>query len=133
VAAASSGLVRSVGQLAVTRGFAGIGEASYMANSPGLISDLYPTARRGRMLSIFYSAGSPVWWRRSRFPLARTAPGFDGRGSRLTPSTDRYDASAAGSELRLSTPGAGDRDGTGWGRGAKHRHRGAVDELPSPR
>ena len=56
VATASSGLVRSVGQLAITRGFVGIGEASYMANSPGLISDLYPAARRGRMLSIFYAA-----------------------------------------------------------------------------
>jgi len=56
IATASSGLIRSVGQLAVTRGFVGIGEASYMANSPGLISDLYPAARRGRMLSIFYAA-----------------------------------------------------------------------------
>jgi MFS family permease len=56
VATAASGLVRGVGQLALSRAFVGIGEASYMANSPGIISDLYPAARRGRMLSIFYSA-----------------------------------------------------------------------------
>jgi MFS family permease len=56
LATAASGLVRSVGQLAVTRGFVGIGEASYMANSPGIISDLYRPERRGRMLSIFYAA-----------------------------------------------------------------------------
>ncbi|MEZ4588198.1 MAG: MFS transporter [Gemmatimonadales bacterium] len=56
LATAASGLVRSVGQLALARGTVGLGEASYMANTPGIISDLYPASRRGRMLSIFYSA-----------------------------------------------------------------------------
>jgi MFS family permease len=56
LATAASGLVGSVRQLALARGFVGLGEASYMANSPGIISDLYPAERRGRMLSIFYAA-----------------------------------------------------------------------------
>ncbi|MBM4186286.1 MAG: MFS transporter [Gemmatimonadetes bacterium] len=56
LATAAAGLVRSVGQLALARGFVGIGEASYMANTPGVISDLYRAERRGRMLSIFYAA-----------------------------------------------------------------------------
>jgi len=56
LATAASGLVGSVGQLAAARGTVGLGEASYMANTPGIISDLYPAGRRGRMLSIFYSA-----------------------------------------------------------------------------
>ena len=56
LATAASGLVGSVGQLALARGAVGLGEASYMANTPGIISDLYPASRRGRMLSIFYSA-----------------------------------------------------------------------------
>ncbi len=56
LATAASGFVGSVRQLALARGFVGIGEASYMANTPGIISDLYPVERRGRMLSIFYAA-----------------------------------------------------------------------------
>ena len=56
VATAIAGLTRNVAQLAATRAAVGIGEASYMANSPGLIADLYPEKRRGRALSFFFTA-----------------------------------------------------------------------------
>lgn len=56
VATAASGVVGSVTHLALARGVVGLGEASYMANSPGIIADLVPSQRRGRMLSIFYAA-----------------------------------------------------------------------------
>jgi MFS family permease len=56
LATALSGATRNAVQLGLARGFVGIGEASYMANTPGLISDLYPEAKRGRMMSIFYAA-----------------------------------------------------------------------------
>ncbi len=56
LATAASGLVGNIGQLAVARAAVGIGEASYMANTPGIISDLFPPTRRARALSIFYAA-----------------------------------------------------------------------------
>lgn len=59
VATAAAGLTRSVGALAATRAAVGVGEASYMANAPSLIADLFPLARRGRAMSLFYTA-SPI-------------------------------------------------------------------------
>lgn len=56
MATAASGLVGGAGQLAATRAAVGVGEASYMANTPGMLSDLFPESRRGRALSIFYAA-----------------------------------------------------------------------------
>ena len=38
------------------RGAVGVGEASYAAISPALISDYYPPERRGRVFAIFYLA-----------------------------------------------------------------------------
>lgn len=55
-ATAAVGLVGSVGQLAAMRGVVGLGEASYMANTPSLLSDVFPGPRRGKVLSYFYSA-----------------------------------------------------------------------------
>jgi len=51
-----SGLARSFGELLVARSLIGIGEAGYAAVAPGLISDLYPQERRGRMMALFYAA-----------------------------------------------------------------------------
>jgi MFS family permease len=59
VATAATALTRSVGQLAAMRAAVGVGEASYMANVPSLITDLFPPQKRGRAMSIFYTA-SPV-------------------------------------------------------------------------
>jgi MFS family permease len=59
VATAATGLVSGVGQLAALRAAVGVGEASYMANSPSLILDLVKPASRGRAMSLFYTA-SPV-------------------------------------------------------------------------
>lgn len=55
VATALCGFVASLGQLAMTRAFVGIGEASYMTNSPGLLADLFPPRRRGAVLSLYYA------------------------------------------------------------------------------
>jgi MFS family permease len=59
VATAVTGLSQKVWQLAVMRGAVGIGEASYMSNAPGLVADLYPPAKRGSAMSLFYIA-APV-------------------------------------------------------------------------
>jgi MFS family permease len=56
VATAGAGLARSFGQMLVARGAVGVGEASYAAISPALISDYYPKERRGRVFAIFYLA-----------------------------------------------------------------------------
>jgi MFS family permease len=58
-ATAAAGLSRSVFQLSATRAAVGVGEASYMANAPSLIADLYKAEKRGSAMSIFYVA-SPV-------------------------------------------------------------------------
>ncbi len=55
-ATAGAGLARSFGQMLVARGAVGVGEASYAAISPALLSDYYPKERRGRMFAIFYLA-----------------------------------------------------------------------------
>jgi MFS family permease len=56
LATAGGGLARNLGQMLVARGAVGVGEASYAAISPALISDYYPAERRGRVFAIFYLA-----------------------------------------------------------------------------
>jgi MFS transporter, Spinster family, sphingosine-1-phosphate transporter len=56
LATAGGGIVRNFGQMLVARGAVGVGEASYAAISPALISDYYPPERRGRVFAIFYLA-----------------------------------------------------------------------------
>ncbi len=56
VATAGGGLARTLGQMLFARGSVGVGEASYAAISPALISDYYPPERRGRVFSIFFLA-----------------------------------------------------------------------------
>jgi MFS family permease len=56
LATAGGGLARNFVQMAFARGAVGVGEASYAAISPALISDYYPPERRGRVFAIFYLA-----------------------------------------------------------------------------
>ena len=56
LATAAAGLARSFTQLFITRMFVGVGEASYVATAPTIISDLYPVTSRGKVLSFFYVA-----------------------------------------------------------------------------
>jgi MFS family permease len=56
VATAGGGLARSFAQMLLARGAVGVGEASYAAISPALLSDYYPSERRGRVFAIFYLA-----------------------------------------------------------------------------
>ena len=56
LATAGGGLARNLGQMLFARGSVGVGEASYAAISPALISDYYPPERRGRVFAIFYLA-----------------------------------------------------------------------------
>ena len=56
LATVASGLARSYAQLLWARAVVGIGEAGYGAIGPGVISDLYSPASRGRALSFFFIA-----------------------------------------------------------------------------
>lgn len=56
LATAAAGMARTFTQLFITRMLVGVGEASYVATAPTIISDLYPLSRRGKMLSYFYVA-----------------------------------------------------------------------------
>ena len=56
LATAGGGLARNFLQMAFARGAVGVGEASYAAISPALISDYYPPDRRGRVFAVFYLA-----------------------------------------------------------------------------
>jgi predicted MFS family arabinose efflux permease len=56
IATAGAGLVRNFAQMLAARAAVGVGEASYAAISPTLISDYYPPERRGRAFAIFYLA-----------------------------------------------------------------------------
>lgn len=56
LASGGSGLAASFTVLLVTRCFVGIGEAAYGPVAPTILSDLYPVAIRGRILSWFYLA-----------------------------------------------------------------------------
>jgi MFS family permease len=55
-ATVGSGLASSFLVLLAARALVGIGEASYAVVTPSLISDLYPSGRRGQVLAIFYVA-----------------------------------------------------------------------------
>jgi len=55
-ATALSGMVRSYGQLLMGRALVGVGEASYGAVAPAMLSDAYEPARRGRALALFSMA-----------------------------------------------------------------------------
>ena len=55
-ATALSGMVRSYGQLLVGRALVGVGEASYGAVAPAMLSDAYEPAHRGRALALFSMA-----------------------------------------------------------------------------
>jgi MFS transporter, Spinster family, sphingosine-1-phosphate transporter len=56
VATVLSGLARSFHQLLGARSLIGVGEAGFGAVAPGLISDMFPREKRGRMLAYFYVA-----------------------------------------------------------------------------
>lgn len=56
LATVGSGLATAFAGLLVFRALVGIGEATYTVVTPSLLADHYPPARRGRVLSIFYSA-----------------------------------------------------------------------------
>lgn len=56
LASGGSGLAATFTILLVTRCFVGIGEAAYGPVAPTILSDLYPIAIRGRILSWFYLA-----------------------------------------------------------------------------
>jgi len=56
LATAGGGLAGNLWHMLFARGSVGVGEASYAAISPALISDYYPPERRGRVFAIFYLA-----------------------------------------------------------------------------
>ena len=56
LATALSGMVRSYGQLLMGRALVGVGEASYGAVAPAMLSDAYEPAHRGRALAVFSMA-----------------------------------------------------------------------------
>ena len=56
LATALSGMVRSYGQLLMGRALVGVGEASYGAVAPAMLSDAYEPAHRGRALALFSMA-----------------------------------------------------------------------------
>jgi MFS family permease len=51
-----SGLAPTYTFLVAARALIGVGEASYTVVTPSLLSDFYPTNRRGSVLAIFYAA-----------------------------------------------------------------------------
>jgi MFS transporter, Spinster family, sphingosine-1-phosphate transporter len=55
-ATALSGIIRSYGQLLFGRALVGVGEASYSAVAPAMLSDAFEPARRGRALAVFSMA-----------------------------------------------------------------------------
>jgi MFS transporter, Spinster family, sphingosine-1-phosphate transporter len=52
----ASGLAPTYAFLVLARALIGVGEASYTVVTPSLLSDFYPTNRRGSALAIFYAA-----------------------------------------------------------------------------
>lgn len=56
LASGASGLAGGYLALFLTRCLVGVGEAAYGPIAPSMISDLYPVARRGRVLALFYMA-----------------------------------------------------------------------------
>ena len=55
-ATALAGFARSFAQILLARSAVGIGEASYGTIAPAMLSDAFPEKRRGRVMSVFYSA-----------------------------------------------------------------------------
>ncbi len=55
-ATAASGLASSVAALFVARMFVGVGEGAYNSAAPPIISDLFPVAKRGIILAVFFAA-----------------------------------------------------------------------------
>ena len=55
-ATALAGVARSFSHLLFARSAVGIGEASYGTIAPALLADAFPESRRGRVMSVFYSA-----------------------------------------------------------------------------
>jgi MFS family permease len=56
IASGATGFATSITALICTRVFLGVGEAGYGPAAPTIISDLYPVARRGRVLAWFFMA-----------------------------------------------------------------------------
>src|SRR5215210_4836140 len=56
LATGASGLAATFGMLFLTRIFVGIGEGGYGPAAPTILADLFPIAKRGRILAIFCSA-----------------------------------------------------------------------------
>jgi len=56
LATMATGLAESYHQVMLARAFIGFGEAGYAAVAPAMITDLYSSDRRARMLAIFYMA-----------------------------------------------------------------------------
>ncbi len=56
LASGGSGVATTFGMLLFMRCVIGVGEAAYGPVAPTLISDLYPTRVRGKVLSLFYAA-----------------------------------------------------------------------------
>jgi predicted MFS family arabinose efflux permease len=56
LATAAAGFARGFAGLFVARAAVGVGEAAYGTISPGLLADLFPRARRGRAMAIFFAA-----------------------------------------------------------------------------
>lgn len=55
-ASGASGLATTFGMLLLTRCFVGIGEAAYGPIAPTMLSDMFPTPVRGKILAFFYVA-----------------------------------------------------------------------------
>jgi predicted MFS family arabinose efflux permease len=56
LAVIASGLAPTYLLLLAARAVTGVGEAGYAVVTPSLLSDLYPSDRRGRVMAIFYAA-----------------------------------------------------------------------------
>jgi MFS transporter, Spinster family, sphingosine-1-phosphate transporter len=56
LATALAGFARGFGTLFAARAVVGVGEAAYGTISPSLLADLFPKARRGRVMAIFFAA-----------------------------------------------------------------------------
>jgi MFS family permease len=52
----ASGLAPTYFYLVLARALIGVGEASYTVVTPSLLSDFYPTSKRGSVLAVFYAA-----------------------------------------------------------------------------
>lgn len=51
-----AGFARGFGSLFTARAVVGVGEAAYGTIAPGLLADLFPRSRRGRVMAVFFAA-----------------------------------------------------------------------------